>query len=88
MIFDSGEQRTYWREAWKDRLNLKPIRSELILIKRFATEEGVLKEIDVVQICVKSKTKSTEYQHRGIKYSIFTFVYPRTKYSNLRYFKI
>ena len=88
MIFDSGGQRIYWREALKDRLNLKPIRSELILIKRFATEEGVLKEIDVVQICVKYKTKSTEYQHRGIKYFIFIFVYPRTKYSNLRYFKI
>ena len=28
-------------------------------MKRFATEEGVLKEIDVVQICVKSKTEST-----------------------------
>ena len=28
-------------------------------MKKFATEEGVLKEIDVVQICVKSKTKST-----------------------------
>ena len=27
-------------------------------MKRIATEEGVLKEIGVVQICVKSKTKS------------------------------
>ena len=59
VIFDSGSQRTYCTEALKDILNLKSIRSELILMKRFATEEGVLKEIDVVQICVKSKTKST-----------------------------
>ena len=58
MIFDRGNQRTYCTEALKDTLNLKPICSELILIERFATEEGVLKEIDVVQICVKSKTKS------------------------------
>ena len=59
VIFDSGSQRTYCTEALKDTLNLKPIRSELILMKRFATEEGALKEIDVVQICVKPKTKST-----------------------------
>ena len=39
--------------------NLTPICSELILMKRFARKEGVLKEIYVVQICVKSKTKST-----------------------------
>ena len=58
MIFDSGSQRTYCAEALKDTLNLKPIRSELILIKRFATEEGVLKEIDVVQFSVKSKIES------------------------------
>ena len=57
--FDSGSQTTYCTETLKDTLNLKPIRSELILMKRFATEEGVLKERDVVQICVKSKTKST-----------------------------
>ena len=57
--FLTGSQRTYCTEALKDTLNLKPIRSELILMKRFATEEGVLKEIDVVQIYVKSKIKST-----------------------------
>ena len=59
VIFDTGSQRTYCTEALKDTLNLQPIRSELILKKRFAAEESVLKEIDVAQICVKSKTKST-----------------------------
>ena len=59
VIFDSGSQRTYCTEALKDTLSLKPIRCELILMKRFATDKGVLKEIDVVEICVKSKTKST-----------------------------
>ena len=59
MIFGSGSQRTYCTGALKDTLNLKPVRSKLILMKRVATEEGMLKEIDVVQICVKSKTKST-----------------------------
>ena len=28
-------------------------------MKNFATEEDVLKEVPVVQVCVKSKTKST-----------------------------
>ena len=59
VIFDSGSQRTYCTEALKDILNLKPIRSELILMKRSGTEEDVLKEKDIVQICIKSKTKST-----------------------------
>ena len=38
VIFDRGSQRTYCTVALKDTLNLKPIRSELILMKRFATE--------------------------------------------------
>ena len=59
VIFDSGSQRTCCTQALKDKLNLKPIRSELFLKRRFATEKGVLKEIDVVQIYLKSKTKST-----------------------------
>ena len=59
VTFDSGSQRTYCTEALKDTLSLKPIRSELILMKRFATDKGVLKGLDVVEVCVKSKTKST-----------------------------
>ena len=86
LIFDNGSQRTYCTEALKDILNLKPIRSELILMKRLAAEEGMLKEIDVVQVWVKSKTKSTNVYIETL--SIFMFVYSRTKYRNLRYFKI
>ena len=58
-IFDSGSQRTCCTEALKGTLTLKLICSDLILMKRFATEEGLLKERDVLQICVKSKTKCT-----------------------------
>ena len=58
VIFDRGSQRKYCTEALKGTLNLKPTHSELILMKGFTTEEGALKEIDVAQICVKSKTKS------------------------------
>ena len=59
VIFDSGSKRTYCTESLKDTLNLKPTRKELILMKKFATEESLLKEIEVVQIYMKSKTKST-----------------------------
>ena len=75
VIFDSGSQRTYCTEALKDTLNLKPIRSELILMKTFATEEGVLKEIDVVQFFVKSNIKSTNVYTEALSipflYSLF-----------------
>ena len=54
-------------------------------MKIFATEEDVLKEIDVVQICVKSKTKSTNVyiEELSIPFLLRLFVY-----RNLRYFKI
>ena len=71
VIFDSGSQRTYCTEALKDTLNLTPIRSELISMKRFATEEGVLKEIYVVQICVKSKTKITNVYIEALSIPFF-----------------
>ena len=53
VVFDIACRRTYCKEALQDVLNLKPIRCELIFMKRFAAEEGVLKQIDAVQICVK-----------------------------------
>ena len=34
------------------------LRTEVILLKRFTSDEGVLKELDVVQICVKEKLKT------------------------------
>ena len=42
----------------KRKLNLKKVRTEVVLLKRFASDEGVLKELDVVQICVKGKLKT------------------------------
>jgi len=37
---------------------LRTIRKEHVLIKRFASDEGILKLLDVVQVCVKGKTKN------------------------------
>ena len=55
LICDNRSQRTYCTESLKDTLNLKPIPKELILMKKFATEEGVLKEIELYKIKTKSK---------------------------------
>ena len=58
LLFDSCSQRTYCTDDLKKKLNLKKVRTELILLKRFASDEGVLKELDVVQICLKGKLKA------------------------------
>lgn len=73
VIFDSDNQRTHCKEALKDTLNLKLICTDLIARKRFATEEGVLKEVDVVQICLNSKTRSANVYIEALS-SIFMFV--------------
>ena len=39
-------------------LKLKSLGKETILMKRFASDEGVLKVLDVVQICVRMKRKT------------------------------
>ena len=57
--FDSCSQRTYYcTDDFKSKLNLERVRTEVILLKRFASDEGVLIELDVVQICVKGKLKT------------------------------
>ena len=58
LLFDSCSQRTYCTDDLKRKLNLKKVRSEVILLKRFAPGEGVLKELDVLQICIKGKLKA------------------------------
>lgn len=73
VIFDSDNQRRHCKEALKDTLNLKLICTDLIARKRFATEEGVLKEVDVVQICLNSKTRSANVYIEALS-SIFMFV--------------
>ena len=58
LLFDGGSQRTYITEELKNSLNLHPIRTETIVMKRFASDEGVLKTLDVVQLCVRGKIKN------------------------------
>ena len=58
LLFDSCSQRTYCTEDLKRKLNLKKVRTEAILLKRFASDKGDLKELDVVQTSVKGKLKT------------------------------
>ena len=57
-MFDPCSQRTYCTDNLRKTLKLKSMRKETILMKRFASDEGVLKVLDVVQICVRGKTKT------------------------------
>ena len=58
ILFDGCRQRTYKTDSLRKRLNLRTIRTENLVIKRFATDEGLVKTLDVVQICIKGKTRN------------------------------
>ena len=53
LLFDSRSQRTYCTDDLKRKLDLKKVRTKVILLTRFASDKGVLNELDVVLICVK-----------------------------------
>ena len=53
LLFDGGSQRTYITDRLQNELELKCIRKEKLIVKRFASSEGVLKCLDVVQFCLR-----------------------------------
>ena len=55
ILFDGGSQRTYLTDRLRNRLQLRCIRKEKLILKRFGCTEGVLKCLDVVQVCLKGK---------------------------------
>ena len=50
-------QRTYCTDNLRRTLKLKSVKKETILMKKFASDKGVLKVLDVVQICGRGKAK-------------------------------
>ena len=56
ILFDGCSHRTYITDSLRRRLQLKTVRTETLIIKRFASDEGALKTLDVVQICVKGSS--------------------------------
>ena len=61
VLFDNCSQRTYITTSLKKTLKLRAIRKENILIQRFASDEGHIEELDVVQLCLRGKTKNLNY---------------------------
>ena len=53
ILFHSGSQRTYISEKVRNRLRLKALRSEKVIIKTFGQSE--VQRLDVVQLKIKSK---------------------------------
>ena len=54
ILFDSGSQRSYITQNLREKLNLKTIRTERIILKTFGQSDSVMNEFDVVQIRVKN----------------------------------
>ena len=58
ILFDNCSQRTYIKENLHQRLKLSVIRYEQLIIKSFGDEQGSLKLLSVVQLCVEGKDNS------------------------------
>ena len=54
MLFDSGSRRTFLNENVKERLNLKSIGKEKLLINTLSEKTSFLKEFDIMKIKLKS----------------------------------
>ena len=61
VLFDNCSQRTYITTSLKKKLKLRTISKEYILIQRFASDEGHIEELDVVQWYLKGNTKNLNY---------------------------
>ena len=61
VLFDNCSQRTYITTSLKKKSKLRTIPKENILIQRFASDEGHIEELDVVQLCLRGKTKKLNY---------------------------
>ena len=61
VLFDNFSQRIYITTSLKKKLKLRTFRKENILIQRFASDEGHIEELDVVQLYLRGKTKKLNY---------------------------
>ncbi|XP_065665735.1 uncharacterized protein LOC136087157 [Hydra vulgaris] len=55
VLFDGCSHRTYITDALREKLKLKKISTESLIIKRFALDEGLIKTLDVVRVCLKGR---------------------------------
>ena len=52
-LFDSGSQRSYITQSLRDKLGLKTVRKERLILRTFGRSESVVKSLDVVKLWVK-----------------------------------
>ena len=55
LLFDTGSQRSYISEDVVQKLDLKAVRTERVVIKTFGSEEATMKKLKVVRFKVKRK---------------------------------
>jgi len=61
VLFDSCSQRTFVTTDIKEKLQLKSIGVENLILKTFASPEGKLQTLDVVELCVKGSNGERVY---------------------------
>ena len=54
-LFDGGSHRTYITTELRDKLKLVTIRQERLIVNTFASREGRLQTLNVVQVCIKAR---------------------------------
>ena len=54
LMFDSGSQRSYVSSKVREKLKLKTLRTEKIIIKTFGNDDSKLQTLEVVQFKVKN----------------------------------
>ncbi|XP_065666338.1 uncharacterized protein LOC136087466 [Hydra vulgaris] len=57
VLFDGCSHRTYITDALREKLKLKKISTESLIMKRFASDESLIKTLDVVRVCLKSRDR-------------------------------
>ena len=55
VLFDNCSQRTFIKNELKNKLNLKPIRTETVCLNAFGSEKYVKQKCDVVKVRLKAK---------------------------------
>ena len=61
VLFDGCSQRTYVKSELRNRLKLRSVRTEKLIIKTFSSREGRLQAMEVVQLCVKGQHGANVY---------------------------
>ena len=70
VLFDSGSQRSYTSERARGKLNLPAKRKEKLLIKTFGQENEQLTDCDVVGLCVRGLSETSNVQMNALTISL------------------